>query len=631
MAGSYARETKDGKKVWYVRYKDRKGAWVSKRTTATSERECNKLAHALEGQAEKQRLELEASPGSFEGSFGALCRWAFTAHFSLLRGAQHDRVSLRRHGEQSRLGELAVAEVNSVELTKYFSELEHTPTVRGTPMGPATINRIRARFSKVFECAKEHGLFVFVGDNPALCTRSRSVPARPGDILSLDEIPRVLEALPDHWRGLFATCLYSGLRKGEAFALQKRDVNIHRRVMLIQRSHENDTTKGGRFETVPIHEDLVAYLEAALESAGPYVFPNEQGERRNRGQKLPPILRSALVRAGIVERYDHVCRRKLGVNGGEPLECGHVESHPDDGPRRCPKCNMKLWPVGRARNIRFHDTRHSFATHALESGASLVAVQKILRHQDPRLTTKTYGHLSSQHLQSEVNRIDFGLGVRLSGMAAEGMARMAMVADPPSPDASLGASERGAARGAPVELVTRPLRELFPVVEKGEFCMQNAVNSGVETAGIEPAAYALRKLLAPRPGDATGSQVAGITDNRFSIESKNSYQSGTVEHTLVTPVLRGDSYVQPCIPVTRGECIGGRGVQGEGRERFANPANPAHVVRQLSVAEVAELLSVSREWVRKRIERGELEHVRLGAHTRVPETALAAFLAKGQK
>ena len=42
------------------------------------------------------------------------------------------------------------------------------------------------------------------------------------------------------------------------------------------------------------------------------------------------------------------------------------------------------------------------------SGADLAAVQRIMRHQDPRLTTKVYGHLSANYLKREIERLSFG-------------------------------------------------------------------------------------------------------------------------------------------------------------------------------------------------------------------------------
>jgi hypothetical protein len=42
------------------------------------------------------------------------------------------------------------------------------------------------------------------------------------------------------------------------------------------------------------------------------------------------------------------------------------------------------------------------------SGADLAAVQRIMRHQDPRLTTEVYGHLSTNYLKKEIERLSFG-------------------------------------------------------------------------------------------------------------------------------------------------------------------------------------------------------------------------------
>ena len=44
------------------------------------------------------------------------------------------------------------------------------------------------------------------------------------------------------------------------------------------------------------------------------------------------------------------------------------------------------------------------------SGANIAAVQRILRHKDPRLTTEVCGHLAPGYLRNEVDRLSFGLG-----------------------------------------------------------------------------------------------------------------------------------------------------------------------------------------------------------------------------
>ena len=50
------------------------------------------------------------------------------------------------------------------------------------------------------------------------------------------------------------------------------------------------------------------------------------------------ILRTALRKAQIVTGYVHKCRRQ---------SCGYSEEAAEGDLRRCPKCKMKLWPVGR--------------------------------------------------------------------------------------------------------------------------------------------------------------------------------------------------------------------------------------------------------------------------------------------
>jgi len=104
------------------------------------------------------------------------------------------------------------------------------------------------------------------------------VPKRLPSFLTIEEVPRVLLALPERWPPLFATAIYSGLRKGELAGLRKADIDLVGRFINVRRSYARDTTKGGHADAVPIASELVPYLEAAIKrSPSDLVFPNEDG------------------------------------------------------------------------------------------------------------------------------------------------------------------------------------------------------------------------------------------------------------------------------------------------------------------------------------------------------------------
>ncbi len=69
---------------------------------------------------------------------------------------------------------------------------------------------------------------------------------------------------------------------------------------------------------------------------------------------------------------------------------------------------MKLWPKAKVRRSQFHDLRHTTASLLMMAGVNPGAVQRILRHSDPRITTETYGHLQPDYLRSEIDRLCFG-------------------------------------------------------------------------------------------------------------------------------------------------------------------------------------------------------------------------------
>ena len=124
---------------------------------------------------------------------------------------------------------------------------------------------------------------------------------------------------------------------------------------------------------------------------------------KGRKQRIVPFGEFA---AGALTRY-LAERDRLGLS--EPEDDGHVpifvslrgrRLNARDVQRLVEKTRMQL-PSG--RHLTAHTLRHTFATHLLERGADLRAIQELLGHSS-LATTQKYTHVSLEHLRAEYNK-----------------------------------------------------------------------------------------------------------------------------------------------------------------------------------------------------------------------------------
>lgn len=112
-------------------------------------------------------------------------------------------------------------------------------------------------------------------------------------------------------------------------------------------------------------------------------------------ERLVPIGRSAI---GAVATYIRELRPKLEKGGGKGMLFLNA--------RGVPLTRMGAWKIlqryveraGITKTVSPHTLRHSFATHLLEGGADLRAVQEMLGHADIS-TTQIYTHVDREYLR----------------------------------------------------------------------------------------------------------------------------------------------------------------------------------------------------------------------------------------
>lgn len=216
--------------------------------------------------------------------------------------------------------------------------------------------------------------------NPAAEIRIPREPKTEDEwtFLTASEIAQVItcEKIPEAERLLFTFAIYQGLREGELWGLRWENVNLSaaRPEVTVRWSHRK-ATKGGKPKTIP----LLAPARAALlrwKEICPYtpqglVFPTERGNRRQPSDD-----------AGWAPRIAHTTRN------GKPV--------------RVQKPGLRE-AAGITRRVRFHDLRHTCASHLVMGtwglAWSLQEVCAFLRHEDISVTQR-YAHLSPDHLHN---------------------------------------------------------------------------------------------------------------------------------------------------------------------------------------------------------------------------------------
>ena len=287
-----------------------------------------------------------------------LDRWleqmALTIRPSTLERYRND---MERH-VRPYLGHKNLTQITAADLRDlYHTLLEHgrlKPRPGQSPgLSPTTVHSIHTTLHQALQAAVEQRM---IPDNPAMRAEPPKIIHRAMNILTEEQMERFLaETNRDIvWRDFFYTELTTGLRLGEICGLMWSDFDERKGTLRVCRTLRKE--KGGRLvagdtktyagtRTILLPSRTAERLaDRKKRSYSPWIFPN-------------PLQPEAPLNPSTAYRQ----LKKFLADAGLP-------------------------------DLRFHDLRHTFATHALASGVDAKTLSGILGHTKASFTLDTYTH-----------------------------------------------------------------------------------------------------------------------------------------------------------------------------------------------------------------------------------------------
>lgn len=284
---------------------------------------------------------------------------------------QHNEARLRNE-LLPRWGKKRIDEVTTLDVQRLMNEMR-------SGRKPATANRVFAVAHRMFRLAV---LWGFLQRNPANGVPKFREHNQRERYLAGEELQRFLAAMEGDQcpmaMQMLRFLLVTGARRGEATAALWSHIDLEGKQWWLPR------TKAGAGRWVLLNEPAVALLRT---------LPRTEG----------------------VEHVFHTA-------AGRPM----VNLHHDHR-RLCERAGIE--------NFRIHDLRHTFASHAINGGATLFEVQHLLGHLCS-VTTTRYAHLADSKLREVSARV----GASVAGPAPKPVAEEH---DDGADEAGLGVAKAG--------------------------------------------------------------------------------------------------------------------------------------------------------------------------------------------
>jgi integrase len=216
-------------------------------------------------------------------------------------------------------------------------------------LDPSTIRNAVAPLRVIYRRAIDRG---DVAVNPTAALKLPAARDKRDRIADPAEAAKLVGALPEADRALWASAFYAGLRSGELQALRWEDVDLAAGLIRVERAYDP--------------------------KAREFIEPKSRAGVRN--VPIPTGLR------------EHLIEHKLRSGHSEGLTFGRSPESPVDV-RALARRARTAWKNSRLTPIGLHECRHTYASLMIAAGVNAKALSTYMGHASVTITLDRYGHL----------------------------------------------------------------------------------------------------------------------------------------------------------------------------------------------------------------------------------------------
>ncbi len=265
------------------------------------------------------------------------------------------------------LGAKKLTQLKTTDIQKHYNRLLESGRMnnngKGKGLSNATVRGIHMVLREALDSAVREGL---IPRNPADGTSPPKIYRKEKQVLTKDQLESFMKLIENDevWYDFFYTEIITGMRQGEICGLRWEDFDEAKGTLRVARSVDF------------VHKELVV------------------GETKTDDGKrtiyLPDSLRRLLAerKKGAVSEwiFPNLLRPEL------PLDPSKAYRH-----------FKKLLEIGELPDIRFHDLRHTFTSHAANSGIAPKTLSEIVGHSKASFTLDTYAHVTGDMQKNAAN------------------------------------------------------------------------------------------------------------------------------------------------------------------------------------------------------------------------------------